>query len=198
MSWNVQKSPTDEDIKALRSAVTKAGDQNILMFSAASDTQAISSSKEPYHPGSFPAVIAIGAADWDRNKKSYVGSDAKFLFPGDYILYGSDNTVKKEGGNSAATALASGLAALILFCMKRDKQRISKNIGDKMINLFSALARTQGGQFVEITDLVGGPNETGDGWRTLQEVATYCKPFLSMAEGKGQSRKKPRGPPQRD
>lgn len=53
-------------------------------------------------------MFSIGAADWDFDVKKYVD-----IFPGEDVLEGEYSDV----GNSGATALASGRAALVLACM---------------------------------------------------------------------------------
>ncbi|KAL3965243.1 hypothetical protein ACCO45_002247 [Purpureocillium lilacinum] len=81
----------------LLEAVRKASNANILMYCAASNTKATTKSNDPYFPGGFNEVTAIGAADWDQIRKPYVGGDADYLFPGDYVLNGPDGKPTKEG-----------------------------------------------------------------------------------------------------
>lgn len=62
---------------------------------------------------------SIGATDRDFDPKKYVhmGKKLDFLVPGESVL-NSRRIEDVEVGNSGATALASGLAAMVLFCMK--------------------------------------------------------------------------------
>jgi hypothetical protein len=188
MSWNVQQDAEHEDIKALRAAITYAESRNIIMCCAASDTKGTSKSSDPYFPCSWSNTISIGAADWNHRPQRYLGNDYAYLFPGEFVL-SEEEAEGRDGGNSAATALASGLAALVLFCLKQDGVDVGKN-GPKTINkLFTDLAMVEKTftHFVDIADMLklDGKEERV----SCQAVASRCKGFLpvkvdsTMSEG---------------
>ncbi|KAK1833534.1 peptidase S8/S53 domain-containing protein [Podospora conica] len=119
MSWNLRQVTSDtgneKAMKALEDALTNAANENILLFGAACDAKH-SALSEKWMPCGHPQVFSIGATDKDFDVKKYVdlGKKVDFLFPGEYILDGSEDP---EVGNSGATALAAGLAALVMSCM---------------------------------------------------------------------------------
>jgi len=168
-----------QDVKHLKDAIRAASDKKILLYCAASDTKTTSKSNEPYFPGKLGEVDAIGAADWDHRRKPYVGADARFLFPGDYVLHDQNMVPVAEGGNSAATALASALVALVLFCLKKDGQPFGGEIRSSMSRLFTSLAYvdTKFSSFVDNRDLLQ-VNEDGTG-ATYQAVASRCKIYFA-------------------
>lgn len=118
MSWNIREfsgeSNNLQGIRDLEAAITTAANDNILMFGAACDEKR-SASSDRWFPCDHPSVFSIGATDRDFDPKKYVDMSKKvdFLFPGEDVLEGEDSDV----GNSGATALASGLAALALACV---------------------------------------------------------------------------------
>lgn len=126
MSWNVREvsSPASNiaDIRKLDRAIELAAEQKILMFGAACDIKE-SDTSEKWFPCDSPKVWSIGATDIHYDVQKYVPMNKKvnFLFPGEYVL----NSNRKEDivvGNSGATALAAGLAAAVIFCMKLDNK----------------------------------------------------------------------------
>ncbi|KAK4143308.1 uncharacterized protein C8A04DRAFT_28945 [Dichotomopilus funicola] len=114
MSWNLRevsgKYGNLPGIRNLEAALTAAANDNIVMFGAACDEKR-SASSDKWFPCDHPSVFSIGATDRDFDPKKYVDMNKKvdFLFPGEDIL--------EDVGNSGATALASGLAALTLACV---------------------------------------------------------------------------------
>ncbi|KAJ0116030.1 hypothetical protein J7T55_004974 [Diaporthe amygdali] len=141
MSWNARRvSPAtgianDSDIHDLEQAIAGAHAANILMFGAACDVKQSSSSDE-WIPCDNSKVFSIGATDTEFDVKKYVDmtKTVNFLFPGEYVLGQSEEA---EVGNSGATALATGLAALVLFCMLFEHEPLPANRHAWMNNIFS-------------------------------------------------------------
>jgi len=165
MSWNVQRNENHPDITSLLEAVRKASNANILMYCAASNTKATTKSNDPYFPGGFNEVTAIGAAD--------------YLFPGDYVLNGPDGKPTKEGGNSAATALAAGMAALILFCIKKSGEEIRTPARTGMGKVFGDLLRVSGEtvNFVDIKNLVSQNSDKS--WPSHKAVVDRAQSLIA-------------------
>lgn len=121
MSWNLREfngeSNNNQGIRDLEAALTAAADDNILMFGAACDEKR-SASSDRWFPCDHSSVFSIGATDRDFDAKKYVDMNKKvdFLFPGEDVLEGAEGK-DADVGNSGATALASGLAALTLACV---------------------------------------------------------------------------------
>lgn len=121
MSWNAREvsgaNSNRGDILGLEAAIDKAAGEGILMFGAACDLKG-SPESEKWVPCDHGKVWSIGATDRDFDPKKYLHMNkVDFLFPGESVL-NSRLIDDIEVGNSGATALASGLAAVILFCMK--------------------------------------------------------------------------------
>jgi hypothetical protein len=122
MSWTIQKTPdNDADFERLSAAIKKAQDAGILMFGAASD-QGFNNAINPY-PAKAPGVICIGAAKWSGHVEEAAERDADYVFPGGTFTLppsqtNHDKQPQQVSGSSFATALASGLTALILYCVE--------------------------------------------------------------------------------
>ncbi|KAI1213091.1 uncharacterized protein F4807DRAFT_471577 [Annulohypoxylon truncatum] len=125
MSWTIEKTDGNrDDIKKLEDAVGLAARQNILMFCAATDQGA-------YKDQTYPAASAtknifkIGAAEASGTALKWLGDQSlvDFIFPGHkVVMERHDNPNVKNytalTGSSVATALASALAAVILYCVQ--------------------------------------------------------------------------------
>ncbi|KAI0141142.1 hypothetical protein F4776DRAFT_653800 [Hypoxylon sp. NC0597] len=117
MSWNIERNRSNEaDIDALASQIKTAANRNIIMYCAAQDKGQLGNSEvEVYPAGTDTTKLKIvGAADPTGHPLNIVNTDkVHYLFPGEVVL---ENDGKTITGSSAATALAAGTAAMILFC----------------------------------------------------------------------------------
>lgn len=111
MSWTVKKRGSSD----LQEQITRASQKNILMFAAASD-QGLNVHIDEVYPASDRNVFCIGPADDSGQGEPTALNEAQYFFPG------ADSTINDKGiqivGSSFATALASGMAALILDCVE--------------------------------------------------------------------------------
>ncbi|KAJ4256271.1 hypothetical protein NW762_009351 [Fusarium torreyae] len=128
MSWTI-KPPTElSKRKAFDDAIhTALNTKGILMFCAASDQ---GKSTDPMYPhGSNPNSFRIGAAKATGTMLDTVGDghELSFTFPGHEVVVDRtyDDVHDKEfhkfeahSGSSVANALAAGLAALIIECVR--------------------------------------------------------------------------------
>lgn len=119
MSWTFSLyRKADDPITDLEAAVERAAKAGIIMFGAASD-QGYNSSVKPY-PGASPSVICVGSALESGHAEGKSEKDADYFFPGNPqgVLLPHDGRGNQVvlPGSSVATAFASGLAALILYC----------------------------------------------------------------------------------
>ncbi|KAK0610002.1 hypothetical protein B0T17DRAFT_658553 [Bombardia bombarda] len=127
MSWTVKMTNENkEGIASLRSAVLRALDQGILIFCAAGDTGAIIDSEFPYSIDTT-RIFRIGAAMADGRMWGPTGSplNLSFILPGHNIVSRNPHReaampggFEENTGSSVATALAAGLAALVLHCIR--------------------------------------------------------------------------------
>ncbi|KAF5673912.1 intracellular serine [Fusarium heterosporum] len=126
LSWTI-RPPEGEKKKEFDDAVHNAiNNKGILMFCAASDQGKHADMTYPYrsnHDG-----FRIGAAKSTGGMAETVGDahELDFIFPGHQVvvnenenIYDSDlQKFEAHSGSSVATALASGLAALIMECVR--------------------------------------------------------------------------------
>ncbi|KAK4450515.1 hypothetical protein QBC34DRAFT_493784 [Podospora aff. communis PSN243] len=118
MSWTIEAAVQGNDeMLALKNAVDAARAKNILMFCSTSDQG--SSTKDDCYPGDFDGCIKIGGATTTGEPLAWVNTDkVQFLLPGNNVPFSNNEgkVVSYESGSSVATAAASGLAGLLLFC----------------------------------------------------------------------------------
>jgi len=116
MSWTIEtQTPETEDMKKLESAVVAAETAKILMFCSASDQGG--NSMDGCYPGDWDKCIKIGGATTTGERLPWVPEKINFLLPGKKIPFTNpDGTTFTESGSSVATAAASGLAGLLIFC----------------------------------------------------------------------------------
>ncbi|KUI69258.1 Major intracellular serine protease [Cytospora mali] len=127
MSWTINVPNTENDgdtrdMKELDDALMEAQKANILMFCSASDEGA--KQADTYPSRAIPGkIFKIGGATANGELYEPVGdiNSVDFILPGNLVA-GEEltdtaiNKVHYWSGSSIATALAAGLAALILYC----------------------------------------------------------------------------------
>jgi hypothetical protein len=147
MSWSLASDPTNQDLEYLKDAIKEARSKNILMFSSTNDQGNIDCN---FCPGSYTDVICIGAAKSTGNKSNWVHK-AQYLCPGEDVKVDVNSVQGPATGSSIATALAAGLAALILHCVdiycadpgiEADKSDLRKTLQDldSMKQVFNNMA----------------------------------------------------------
>lgn len=78
--------------------------------------------EEEAYPAKFSQVLSIAATDyWGKETPESVKAQADFMFPGENIMARTSflrlsNSTDEASGTSVATAIASGVASLILAC----------------------------------------------------------------------------------
>ncbi|KAI3584055.1 hypothetical protein IWW34DRAFT_865424 [Fusarium oxysporum f. sp. albedinis] len=122
MSWTIDPPKDDRERQDLENAVVEAANANILMFCSARDKGAHNT---PTYPSKATGkIFTIGDANSSGASVDYVGeaSELSYTFPGDKVEVDSGPTRRTQSevvdGSSVATALAAGLAALILYCVQ--------------------------------------------------------------------------------
>ena len=153
MSWTIdladQMAEADKVMGDMTKALRKANDSNIIMVCAARDEGIETPGENGFPAAGTDKIFKVGAS-----APSGVGSDrtnkaaVDYLFPGTELREASPEFKFSEmpvvDGSSSATALASGLVALLLFILARntDKSRAKsarrfdqiKNILDGVVN----------------------------------------------------------------
>ncbi|KAH8820737.1 hypothetical protein F5884DRAFT_765006 [Xylogone sp. PMI_703] len=127
MSWTIVETEDNRDgIQKLRDAIKFALDRGVLLFCAAGDSGAIQATEHPWSSDK-ERIFRIGAATADGRIWESTGtpSNLSFIVPGYKVVARNrhrEGTLpqefKERTGSSIATALAAGLAALIMNCVR--------------------------------------------------------------------------------
>ena len=166
MSWTIEKSEnTREKKKALLDldeALEYAAKKNILMFCAARD-EGLEQPKEVPFPAASRTrnIMIVGAAGPSGAISTWVNADAiHFLFPGTELRDARPDWMPPEmvtvDGSSTATALASGLAALLLTILGTDTSKTWDPVEhhgrhEKIKNILSGIKGDK--KYVQVWDL---------------------------------------------
>lgn len=126
MSWTINKGRDNEaSIEKLENALARAAQMNILMFCAAADQGPVKDNSYPAATTRTKNIFKIGAAEASGEAMTWLGDPdlVDFIFPGHQVIKErtDDPSVRKFTaltGSSVSTALAAGLAALILYCVQ--------------------------------------------------------------------------------
>lgn len=121
MSWTVEKTKHNgPDLKEMESAIEEAQRKNILMFCAAKDG-GYGAAGFGYPKDFNKRIFCIGATTEHGNISERLGGQKEaidFGFPGENITPLSGATKSPIAGSSIATALAAGLAGLLLYIIQ--------------------------------------------------------------------------------
>lgn len=166
MSWTIEKNEKDEKktaaLRRLDRAVREAADKNILMFCAARDEGLEQPKAVPYPAASdTQKIFVVGAATPSGAASTWVNERAvHFLFPGTELRESRPQLMPPEmlfvDGSSPATALASGLAGLLLNILATDtsKKWDSKKAPERYEKMSYILSNMKGeGSYVQVWDL---------------------------------------------
>ncbi|PNP51064.1 hypothetical protein THARTR1_08292 [Trichoderma harzianum] len=178
MSWTIEGRTEafqeSKDLDSLKTAISTAETNQILMFCAASDQG--SNATENCYPSKWGKCIKIGAATALGDKCTWVPSGQfEYLLPGKDIPFklrvpDGFSTVQ-ESGSSLATALASGLAGLLLCCDRLASADVEAPLRgrEKMSDAFRKLAGASRSDkmFVEAHKWFGTKF-----WRYVREATT--------------------------
>lgn len=134
MSWTVEKKPSDpeneRDMGRLQRALEIAKDKKMLVFCSAPD---IGNARDPILSNHYPfgcdsvsnKIFKIGAAKADGRTLGWTGDpdSVNFILPGDNVMPVEGDRISEEKdtprtGSSVATALAAGLAALLIYVVR--------------------------------------------------------------------------------
>ncbi|KAF3056360.1 hypothetical protein GL218_06641 [Daldinia childiae] len=133
MSWSIKAMASNQDNKEgttepiaigrLRGAIDEAKKNKIIMFCSASDNIGTASKANLPFTQAPNYIFRIGAADHlgQPDAASEDTSAINYYFPGNKVADSwnprSLKTVEYHDGSSIATALAAGLASLIMYCV---------------------------------------------------------------------------------
>lgn len=127
MSWTTKPLENQTDRESFDKVIQDAHKKGILMFCSASDNGNFEEFTYPYsaNPGT---LFRIGAASKDGTIPTFVGGDMNFILPGQDVTIkdvdepgatqNQSDSSALHTGSSVATALAAGLAALVIECVR--------------------------------------------------------------------------------
>ncbi|KAL7942118.1 hypothetical protein V8C42DRAFT_332619 [Trichoderma barbatum] len=175
MSWTIDPPDDEEDRRLLDAAIVEAANADILMFCSASDKGA--KQNATYPSKATTKIFTIGAATASGAADPWVGNlgNINFTFPGtkvemDGARSGTDISSREVTGSSVATALAAGLAALVLYCVQvrlllatdQDKQKARRDFQllkkhDHMMKALKDIGTTEESnhKFIEVWEVFG-------------------------------------------
>ncbi|KAK3395251.1 hypothetical protein B0H63DRAFT_533929 [Podospora didyma] len=176
MSWSLLKSAdNDKGIEKLKTMVERAAGKNIIMYCAAADTlgpYAVPDIKLYPHSADTEHIRIVGSSQEDGEKSKFVDeTQVDYLFPGEDIpeLNG------QRGGSSAATAVATGFAALLLWCFGTTiSGGVHRDMADpgRMHDVFESLKTIDGKKWVNVTKVLKTEHTASN---TVRKVVEYCK-----------------------
>ncbi|KAI9741630.1 MAG: hypothetical protein M1834_000014 [Cirrosporium novae-zelandiae] len=175
MSWSIEKeSDNREHIKKLSTAIEKAAGKDIIMYCTARDQGLDVAKKDGPYPAASDTkkIKRVGGAlrGGDGSTWNHEGA-VDYLFPG---VFGDYN------GSSAATALATGLAALILLCFEvRQKGSAKSWSPDRMDTLFRTLAQGLH-KYVSISELLQPSLKLKDEKDAVRRVVEECNRWAPL------------------
>jgi hypothetical protein len=140
MSWLDNRTNRNQGgLEDLANAIKKANSGNIIMLCTSSAYHATDRDTSSHNPGHYDAsyydvgynnatsslnylagmkeVFSIGAVIAGKGLESFENRDVDFTFPGDKVLAELVSGLNVSGV-SIATALATGVVALLLYCQK--------------------------------------------------------------------------------
>lgn len=147
MSWTIERSSKPpKEIDDLTTALQNANSKGILMLCAASDQG--SSTSLVCYPASSGNCIRVGACTDTDDRCDWVHQhDFDILLPGENVPLDLriDTLPTEHSGSSVATAIASGLAGLILYLAQysldeREYKQLELTKKAGMIQMFATLA----------------------------------------------------------
>jgi hypothetical protein len=198
MSWTIERtSENAADILDLEAAIEAAAKAGILMFCAANDRGVGRDKSFPAACSGTKHIFKIGTAEASGTAWKWVAdpADVDFFFPGHNVLkdrpedsmqLGNDKTLT---GSSVATAFATGLAAVILYCvqlagldaqsaqptgsdLQKQGQRVIDTMADfnamqgheRMNEAFLAIGTSQSSlnKYIEVWKVFGSPSKRAE------------------------------------
>ncbi|KAF2269529.1 subtilisin-like protein [Lojkania enalia] len=191
MSWSIDKITNQNDARDLQKAVDDAIAAGILLFCASDDQGNSRPEDVDTYPGKCNAqrIFRIGAAtraghqgEWVRGVHYILPGEKDQLIPsfGDQLSGHEPRTA-----SSLATALGSGLAALILYCAalndKSDFELLKTQ--EKMNAAFKNLCKSQltGNQYLHVREVFGkylpkggvGDDEETENKKAIEQIVSH-------------------------
>ena len=178
MSWSLIKTAENESaIQKLTSQIREAEQHKIIMYCAAADQGLYGSDQDLMPKKALTDYIkAVGSAKEAGFQSSFVdASQVDYLFPGENI---EKLQIGARKGSSAATALAAGLAALIIWCfsVNRGADGMKKVANPtRMHEIFCSLKAHDHEKWIDVTRLLGRDGSSA----SVKSVVEKCEKAMS-------------------
>ena len=179
MSWTFGRkgADKDEDEREFNKLIENAvNSKKFILFGSLPDNHIAETSK--YAPVGLEGVIKIGSATifGEPSKENLYGSP-DFLLPGEQIETQAGEIVR---GSSFSTAYASGLAALVLCCLKAHKQlKDPKGILDPEDVRTRRLTKAKDGDgMATIFRNISSRSDADD--KTKNERGFFVRPYITL------------------
>lgn len=151
MSWTLsQEVANDETLRTkFKNAVQEAEKHHILMLGATMD-QGRNTRNSTFPSKELSEIICIGGAGLQGEDDTASQEDSEFTFPKGNLgkIHPTKPGNEEVSGSSVATALAAGLAALVLHCAELTKcksGRTTLRSKEKMSKTFRAMTEKDDG-----------------------------------------------------
>ncbi|RDW67032.1 hypothetical protein BP5796_09781 [Coleophoma crateriformis] len=196
MSWTIKQPEKQRDKEKFDAAMRRAVAAGILIFCSAGDAGAHQDSDYPASC-SPNKVIRIGAAKANGNAWEWVGSlnNLDFITPGHEVVQRKSEDVlmqhfQPQTGSSVATALAVGLAALIISCVKLGALHTqSVGVSPTAVTMKDLVEVRQHKNMKAAFDAVGTSRESNNKfievWRLFEKAAKDIQPPLEKEKRLG-------------
>lgn len=173
MSWTIQVKPEHtNDGAELTKQIGEAEKKGIALFCSSNDTGAHNNDPNQLLPAKSTFLRRVGSCNGNGNKSEFVNTtDLHYLFPGEQLsimqqhVRGKAREAREAGeagqdrGSSASTALAAGLASLVLWCSVRSGGDRKEFANKRMYALFDGLKSKQSDKTASLVDVSGLMNE---------------------------------------
>jgi hypothetical protein len=131
MSWTIEENlDSKEGLDKMDAALQLASTKDILLFCAAKDIGGAWNGNPGYPQNCKASVFCVGGATTNGKKSEKVGDQpVDILCPESFPDSRSSRTAQEPAGSSIATALAVGVAGLLLYCISLSKITRESDVG---------------------------------------------------------------------
>ncbi|EHK17669.1 uncharacterized protein TRIVIDRAFT_122917, partial [Trichoderma virens Gv29-8] len=169
MSWKIRETDENRDeMLGLKSELERAAADGILMYCAAPGQH---KPNEVFCPSSGRSCVkVVGSVDKDgKMSKGVSAEEVDYFFPGENL-----QEIGLRKGNSAATALAAGFAALIIWSYESQSANSQKLTPSDMDHIFKTLH--PGGKECKMK-----PKDSPSNWVNIMKILGHGKGVVELA-----------------
>lgn len=177
MSWTIKEKPENaQGAENLRAAIEAAGKAGVVLFCSSDDKGMYEQAVALPASSQTTMIKKVGSCNENGNMSEFVNPDnVDYLLPGEKLdeVISDGAVTKTDKGSSASTALASGLAALVLWCSELYGYDKSDFKNERMYALFDKLKMESksatAASLVNVTGLLNDARETDNPVKSFME-----------------------------